>query len=70
MVKEPAGRNFTILTQKYSNKIKQIIIRGLHSNFNFDKHLTKEFANLYYKKNNTIFTVFIYFIVFKLYYSW
>ena len=56
MVKELAGRNFTILTQKYSNKIKQILICGLQSNFNFDKFLTKEFANLYYKKNSTIFT--------------
>ena len=60
MVNEPAGRNFTILTQKCSNKIKRILIRELQSNFNFDKHLTKELANLYYKKNNTIFTNCIY----------
>ena len=62
MVKEAAGRNFAILTQKYSNKIKQILIRRLKANFNFDKHLTKEFANLYYKKNSTVFTSYcIYF---------
>lgn len=68
MVKEAAGRNFAILTQKYSNKIKQILIRRLQANFNFDKHLTKEFANLYYKKNSTVFTsycIYLFRIVFN-----
>lgn len=68
MVKEPAGRNFAILTQKYSNKIKQILIRRLQANFNFDKHLTKEFANLHYKKNSTPFTsycIYLFHIVFN-----
>ena len=68
MVKEAAGRNFAILTQKYSNKIKQILIRRLKANFNFDKYLTKEFANLYYKKNSAVFTsycIYLFHIVFN-----